>query len=240
MRRRRLAACGIAALVVATGAHIAAAAGGITIDPTSGAPGSSYTVSADCGPAPDIYAHNLQDSYVQATIGNRRDQLQEVAPSTWQLHVTAGQTDELYYGSCEGSSLGEARFDAESPHLWFGPRPPHGPDVGYERTTAEGTDCPDGTTAHVTITAGGKTTTSDATIDQYGDWSVNLPSPVGTEEMTVDASCGSVQYAAIKATTTTTTTTTSTPATQPTAATTPTAPPATGAQAQPASTSFTG
>ena len=81
--------------------------------------------------------------------------------------------------------------------------PDHGSPF-FPRSDVEGTDCPNGTQAAVTITVDGQPTTYIATIDRYGDWAVDLPVPFGTEAMTVVATCGTVSYAQLTIPTTTT------------------------------------
>ena len=181
----------------------AVADGSLTITPSRGVPGAHYQVAVSCGEQPLVARRNLQDDYVQATIAPTPVD-HEVAPSTWVLDQTATRFDAEYTATCKGVFAGSDRFDVKAPHLWFGPRPRYPFDT-QPRTQVEGTDCPDGTTATVSITTGGKTSTSKATIDHYGDWSAVLPVPVGQAEISVDASCGAVAYPTLRATTTTTT-----------------------------------
>lgn len=201
--RRRIVMSGTLGIALVVGAGLAAGAdGGLTITPASGAPGTAYEVNVSCGEQPLLYRHNLQDDYVQGTIAPfPSDQVAEVSPWVWAFDGTAGRADAQYSATCAGATAGSARFDAEAPHLWFGPRPRYIASLDPS-TRVEGTDCPDGTTATVAITADGKTSTSNAPIDQYGDWSVALPAPVGSTEFTINASCGAVVYDALQATTT--------------------------------------
>lgn len=83
---------------------------------------------------------------------------------------------------------------------------------------------------------------TEATIDQYGDWSVPLPAPVGSVDLTITASCGDVTYDALTASSTTPTGSAQPPAPVPPApaspsAATPNAPPA---SATPSAPNFTG
>jgi len=159
--------------------------------------------------------------------------LSEISPSTWRVTAIAHTTDDQWEVSCDGVSIGTDRFDAESPHLWIGPRPYpfEAPLAG--RTQLEGTDCPDGTQASVRIDSDstGRTATT-VTIDQFGDWNVRLPVPNGDAEMRVVAVCGSVTYPDLLLTTTSTVpvpeVTESTESTEPSSApsVTPLAPPA--------------
>lgn len=225
-----------------TGSLVARADGGLTVAPSSGAPGTRYAVTVDCGEFPLLYRGFTQDGYVPGTIGPRgTDEVSEVSPSVWRYDATAGRTDDTYWATCGQSTLGTGYFDAEAPHLWFGPRPRY---IGEERdpkTTVEGTDCPAGTTATVRILLDGDAIlTREAPIDEHGDWSVALPGAVGTREMTVDASCGGVTYERLVATTTSTSIPATTPATSGTTAPPGTPPPATPATPQAGTAGYTG
>ncbi|MGI8756410.1 MAG: hypothetical protein ACR2MB_11240 [Acidimicrobiales bacterium] len=244
LRRRRIILVGVAAasVFVGVGMQVAAADGGVTITPDRGAPGTAYRVEVACGEQPKVYRENLQDDPPQGTIGPvAATDLAQTSPSVWTLEqVAKGQADAGYYATCDQADVGSARFDTEAPHLWFGPRPRL--YSAEPRTRAEGTDCPTGTAAKVSIVADGKTTTTGATIDQYGDWSVPLPAPVGSVDLTITASCGDVTYDALTASPTTTTGSAQPPAPVPPApaspsATTPNAPPA---SATPSAPNFTG
>lgn len=232
-RRRWLVLGGTALVAVAGGAAVAGADGALTITPSSGAPGASYTVEVVCGELPEIKQHHTQDGYVQMTIAPYgADVVTEVSPSLWQVAETAGTTDEEYVASCEGSAAGEGRFDAESPHLWFGPRVEHTPYQLVGKTTVEGTDCPAGTEADVMIGYDGDIVLQKtAAIDEHGDWSVDLPAPVGDTDYSIAATCGAVAYDALQATSTSTT---SIPQLEPPTVTTPPSTPTTTPQAPPA------
>jgi len=204
LRRRRWAVAGAAALVALGGAAAAGAGGDLTITPPSGAPGTAYAVEVTCGARPAIKQHHTQDAHVPMTIAPYGPgDVDEVAPSLWRVDEVAGSTDEEYSAECGGAFAGAGRFDAESPHLWFGPRPQLGPDHLVGKTTVEGTDCPAGTEATVSIGTGDVVRTATAAIDEYGDWSAPLPEPVGDLDYEITAWCGSVRYDAIGATTTT-------------------------------------
>lgn len=245
MRRRRWT-LGAGALVVAlgSGAAVAGADGDLTITPSSGTPGTSYVVQVVCGEFPLLKQRHTQDAPVQMTIAPYpADQLVEVAPSVWEAGEVAGTTDEEYYAECGGVAAGSGRFDAESPHLWFGPRPQLGPDYLVGKTTIEGTDCPAGSEATVEIHVDGDIlVTETATIDEYGDWTVDLPQPVGDVDYLIEASCGDVTYDEIRATTTTTSNTVAPELSVPTVTTPPTTPPASAAPAtaQPGNAAYTG
>lgn len=243
-RRRWLVLGGAAVAIVGGAAAVAGADGGLTITPSSGAPGTSYDVDVACGEMPEIKQHHTQDGYVQMTIAPYGpDDVTEVSPSLWRVTETAGTTDEEYWAGCGGVAAGEGRFDAESPHLWFGPRVEHTPYQLVGKTTVEGTDCPAGTEATVTIAYDGDILLEKtATIDEYGDWSVDLPEPVGDTTYSIDATCGAVTYDALQATTTSTTASiTMVPPTVTVPATTPSTTPAPApATAQPGSADYTG
>lgn len=245
-RRRALVAVALGAMLAGGGSLAAGADGGLTVTPSSGAPGSSYTVSVDCGEFPLIYQGNTQDASVQGTVGSYgSDQVSMVSPSVWQATETAGDTDRRYWATCGQATVGTGYFDAEAPHLWFGPRPQNIFSERDPKTTVEGTDCPPGTQANGTIVYEGDIALPfTADIDEHGDWSVDLPATVGETEMTVYASCGSVEYPLLVATTTPTSTPVTTPTSSPT--TTPgstpvtTPPQAPPASPQPGSTTYTG
>ena len=76
----------------------------------------------------------------------------------------------------------------------------------------------------------------NATIDQYGDWTVELPKPVGDTNYSITASCGSVTYDALQATSTSTSS--SIPQLVDPTVTAP--PPSAPATAQPGSAAYTG
>ena len=229
------AALGVAALAAA--GRAGAAGPPLTLTPTSGAPDSTYEVRVDCAQFPELYRGNTQDAPVQGTVAPRgTDEVSELAPSTWVLHATAGRTDDAWYARCGNDESSSARFDAEAPHLWFGPRPRL--FTQDPRTTVEGTDCPAGTTAEVRIGFEDVIITiGDVPIDQYGDWSVDLPRKVGDADLRVDASCGEVTYAQLTATSTSTSSSTTTSSTTTTAPPTPGPEPATPVRS---SATFTG
>lgn len=234
---------GLCLFAVVGGAAVAGADGALTITPSSGAPGTSYDVDVTCGELPAIKERHTQDAYVQMTIAPfGPDDVTEVSPSLWRYTGTAGTTDEEYHAECEGTAVGNGRFDAESPHLWFGPRPQLGPDYLVGKTTVEGTDCPAGTEAEGQVAYDGDIVLPfTAPIDQYGDWSVDLPEPVGDTTYSITANCGDVTYDALEATTTSTSqpTITMVPPTVTVPPTTPT-PGAAPATAQPGTADYTG
>lgn len=204
LRRRRWLMGAASALAVLGGFGVAAAADGdLTVTPANGEPGDDYRVTVSCGESPMIYRRNLQDDRVQGTIAPfPADEVVEVSPSSWAVDQVATRFDAEYRATCADVEGGEGRFDAEAPHLWFGPRPRNVTGLNDPKTTVEGTDCPPGTTARVAITSDGETSVSEATIDQYGDWSLTLPAPLGTQELTIEASCGDVLYDSLRVATT--------------------------------------
>lgn len=228
LRARRMAVGAAVGLVVLGGAGLAMADGGLRISPASGPQGSSYAIDVDCATPPALANKHTQDGPEQGTIAAFvPDDIDEIAPSTWQVTREAGTTDEIWWAECEGTNVGQDRFDAESPHLWFGPRPSAGFSPLVGRTTVEGTDCPAGTTATVQIAFEDVIVTyAELPIDEHGDWSVDLPTKVGDADLRVDASCGEVTYARLTATSTSTSSTSSSTSTS--TSTTTTAPPATG------------
>ena len=239
LRRRWLVLGGVGlALLGGAAAH---AAGGIELTPSSGPPGTPYKVTVSCGEAPLVYQGFSQGDHVPGTIGPRpSDEVNEVSPSTWQVDATAGGWDSPWYATCGDSEAGSARFDTDNPQLWFGPRPSCcGEDPSHPRTILEGTDCPAGSTATVSFTVDGTDTGATAAVDELGDWSVPLPGPLGSQELTIDASCGAVVYDQVTVTTTSTSTPGTVPATVP-ASVPATVPPATPATPQDATADFTG
>jgi hypothetical protein len=226
MRRTTVAATIGGAVLLAAGA-LAQAQGGIAITPGSGPPGTAYEVSVSCGVAPEVKRANTQDGPIQGTIAPYPpEQVVEVSPSVWVVDGEATSTDDSWFATCEGAEVGTARFDAESPHLWFGPRPQLFPGPDYDYTTVEGSDCPAGSSPIVTIAVEGDDVLwlAEPTIDERGDWSTPLPWPVGVRAMTIEASCGDVTYDVLQATTTSTTSTSITSSTTTTSSTSTTMP----------------
>ncbi|MDQ6696324.1 MAG: hypothetical protein M3Z46_02560 [Actinomycetota bacterium] len=214
-------AAAVGVVVLGASVHLAGGVGVVLgIAPAEGPPGAPYRVTVQCDQTPRLYGRPLTDDDPPGTILPLELGIAQSAPGSWTYDAVAGRYDELYGAVC-GESVAQSRFDADAPRLYLGPVPTV-PFSGAKRTRVEGTDCPTGTTAQVTITIDGRSQTHTAAIDQLGDWAVDLPAPVGTKEMSVDASCGSVAYSrlVIASTTTTTTTTTTTP-TSPTTSTTP-------------------
>lgn len=242
-RRRWLVLAGTALLAIGGVAAAAGADGALTISPSSGVPGTSYDVDVTCGELPEIEERHTQDASVQMTIAPfGPDEVTEVSPSLWRYTGTAGGTDEEYSAECEGAAAGTGRFDAESPHLWFGPRVEHAPYQLVGKTTVEGTDCPPGTEAEGQIGYDGDILLPfTAPIDEYGDWSVDLPEPVGDAPMVISATCGDVTYESLRATTTSTSSTPTTePPVGPTVTVPPTNPRAAPATARPGTAAYTG
>lgn len=240
LRRRWLAMAGGVGLVLVTATAVGAA-GGLDLTPSSGAPGTAYAAEVACGEAPLVYRANTQGAPEQGTVAPYpADEVSEVSPSVWRVQATAGDFDAAWYATCGDASVGDARFDAESPRLWLGPRGRPFSNPSDPKTILEGTDCPAGTEASGTIAWDGDILTPfRATIDELGDWSVDLPTPEGSSVMVITASCGSVTYDRLQLTTTSTTppptTPSSVPATVPT-----TVPPATPATPRSGTATFTG
>jgi hypothetical protein len=212
LRTRQMAVAATIAIAVVGGAGLAMADGGVRVSPTSGPEGSSYDIDVDCGTPPALANAHTQDGPEQGTIGVFvPDDITEVAPSTWRVTRTAGTTDEIWWAECEGTDVGQDRFDAEAPHLWFGPRPSAGFSPLVGRTTVEGTDCPADSTPMVQIFRGetDEVLVAEPATDQYGDWTVELPQAVGDATFTIRATCGDVVYDALDATSTSTSSTSS-------------------------------
>jgi len=171
-------------------AGLASAAGVITLTPSEGAPGTPYVVKVDCGQAPDLYGRPLNEQGPPGTLLPLA--MKEVAPSTWQVDEVAGLVDDVYGGNCGDDRL-DARFDTDNPRMYLGPIP-ESPFQNGPRTTVEGTDCPAGTQARVAFHHDGQTDTVDVATNSRGDWTTLLPGQAGTEDLTIDASCGSVTY----------------------------------------------
>lgn len=217
LHRRRLAlAAGGSLVVVLAAASVTAAAGGLlSVDPGEGPPGTSYRVTVTCAEAPTLYGRPGNDSGpfpTQVPLS-----IAQVGPSEWAVDAVAGEVDDVYSVVC-GSEVQQERFDTDAPRIYLGPVPLHSFDPIVPRTKVEGTDCPPGTSVTVTITVEGRPTTQTAAVDRYGDWSVDLPAPAGTRQMTVVAACGEVSYPRLTVTTTTQPTSPTAPATQPTTA----------------------
>jgi hypothetical protein len=121
-------------------------------------------------------------------------ELTEESPGRWVGSFVPGD-DVVVRSYCNGTEL-RAEVDVERPRMFptpliIPPINPPDPPQGFL-----GTDCPDGTTAHVAFQAIGRPAPEirTAAIDQRGDWRVTVPDfPRGTA-VQVSASCGSVTY----------------------------------------------
>lgn len=248
-RIRRLVVGGAAVVLLASGgAGVAHAAGFLGLSPDEGAPGTPYKVTITCDQEPTLYGQPL-DNNPRGTLAPL-----SIAPdgaTQWTFDATAGNYDDSYGARCGDETAG-ARFDTDAPWLYLGPLGVRAPDFGRPKTEVAGTDCPAGTTASVSITRNGTTTSHTASIDQYGDWNVPLDTPYmmsgAIESLRVEASCGNVTYAPLVREPAETTTSSSSLPTDSTATTATTAPGAAAtrpaaanpAHARPARASYTG
>jgi len=206
-RQRALTVVGVFAMILAGVGVATAWSGVLRIEPSAGPPGTPYTVRVKCPVPPTIFLRTRTDS-PPGTLP--QPEMRRTGPSEWTYNAVANRYDDLYSTSCDDKQQQE-RFDSNSPRLYLGPVSDTGPMSTAPYTRIEGTDCPDGTRAAVTITVDGRPASHDAAIDRYGDWAVGLPVPFGSKTMVVQASCGAVHYSrfAIAGTTTTTTSTSS-------------------------------
>jgi hypothetical protein len=183
-------------LLGSAGAGVAHAGGSfLGLNPDNGKPGTPYKVTITCDQKPTLYGSPLDDNPPGTIVPL------VIAPdgaTQWTYDATAGQYDEQYGASC-GDVQEQARFDADAPHLLLGPVATNFGQTRNPKTEVLGSDCPAGTTASVTITLDGTTTTHTATIDERGDWAVPLSSPYivypPTQSLRAEASCGDVTYA---------------------------------------------
>lgn len=234
LRSRRIGLLALAAtcgVLGAGGAGLAQGAGFLDLRPGEGSPGTAYEVEVTCSQEPTLYGHPLNESPPGTQLPLELDQ---AGPSMWTAVATAGEVDDVYGAMC-GEDRVQARFDSDFPRLHLGPVPESIMDVGRPKTTIEGTDCPDGTTAEVTTRIGDVVTTTTAPIDGRGDWSIPLPAEAARSGLRVEASCGDVVYRPLVVAASST-------APEPTVATVPdgAAPPALPADPRPRSASYTG
>ena len=193
LRSRRI---GLLAFVVvcgslgASGTGLAQAAGILGLDPGEGSPGSSYEVAVTCAQEQTLYGRPLDDDPPATQVPLVVDQ---AGPSMWTAVAVAAQWDDVYGVVC-GDENAQARFDSDAPRLYLGPLPENFMDANQAKTTIEGTDCPDGTMAQVTVSIGGEASTARASIDTYGDWSVPLPAAAAASGARIEASCGDYVY----------------------------------------------
>ena len=169
----------------------------LTVNPTGGAPGSHYQVEVPCSVEPEVKVRDL--GYNQATLPPRDGV--ESSPGTWTYDIEANDVDQMVFASC-GDQLDKFRYNVDNPKLFPGPTSEYysfiNPFYGDGYTSVVGTDCPAGTTASVTIkAAGGYTYSGAADIDTYGNWELPIPTATPKGDITVDASCGSVHFAAL-------------------------------------------
>jgi hypothetical protein len=187
-------------LTVAVGVLIVLAGCSLGINPAEGPPNTPYKVTVLCNVKPTLYGRPLADGPPPTQVPLHTDQ---VGASQWTYDGVSGQYDDQYFAAC-GSRWVKQRFDTDAPRLYLGPVPEHISPF-FPISDVEGTDCPNGTHAAVTISVDGQPTTYTATIDRYGDWVVDLPVPFGTKPMTVVATCGTVRYPQLTIPTTSTT-----------------------------------
>lgn len=179
--------CGV---LGASGTGLAQVAGILGLDPGEGSPGTSYEVAVTCAQEPTLYGRPLDDDPPATQVPMLVDQ---AGPSMWTAVAVAGQWDDVYGVVC-GDEQAQGRFDSDAPRLYLGPLPESFMDANQAKTTIEGTDCPDGTTAEVSVSIGGEVSTVRASIDTYGDWTVPLPAAAAASGARIEASCGDTVY----------------------------------------------
>lgn len=168
----------------------------------------------------------------------------ETSPGTWTQSFRGGQLDLFGIVSCPGwINDDDVVIDVDAPTMFFGLY--YGP-FGTQDPPTEviGKDCPRGTTAAVEIRSGDSMTTTEAALNPYGDWAVDLPATTAIEGATVRASCGDVIYDSItyegSGPTTTTPVTTGPPTTTEPSVAAPTVAPAKPALPRSGSPDYTG
>ena len=194
MRSRRVLTLGLALVGALSAAGVAIAQELVEVTPASGPPGTEYEVRVACPEQPTVFEADFGRTLSTVV----PTPFVEGASGSWSLRRAAGQEDVQYDATCEGQQA-TVRFDTENPRLRLGPIPLRGLPSDEQLTRVEGTDCPMGTQARVTIDIGdppdSDVSSAEADIDQYGDWHVPLPVPQGSQLMVVSASCGAVTYA---------------------------------------------
>lgn len=190
----------VMAVIAAALAMLPTVAGGqaaptMTVTPLRAGPDDTITiVIEDCTPPDDLpvpYGVSITTGFEDTPGGMY---LTEGPAGRWTGTLKLG-ADFRVSTSCEGVSL-RADVEIDNPILYAKPliipltvRPD--PPTGFF-----GTDCPDGTEAHVRFQALGRPAPEvrTAAIDEHGDWEVDVPDfPQGTA-VEVSASCGSVSY----------------------------------------------
>lgn len=188
--RRVVPAGALAVLVFAGVAH----AGGLTLTPGGGPPGSRAVASIDCEMPPEFRSRSLSPGAPPATLMAYPGQ--EDGRGTWTTAIEAGDWDVVVTAACDDRAE-SARFDVDNPQLAPGPSWAH---IGAWRpqldgTTVIGTDCPSGTTVTVEFSVGGRAVRTEIIdIDSYGDWEVPIPGVEGRPALEVTASCGDLVY----------------------------------------------
>ena len=120
---------------------------------------------------------------------------ESVGTYTWSFRDRVRSVeDQIYLQDCPGGVHGPeaVRVDIEAPHLALRSVP-----VGSSAapSTLQGTDCPSGTEAAVTVVGGGEEHHLVRPIDPlYGDWEIELADLPEARPLAVAASCGSVTY----------------------------------------------
>jgi hypothetical protein len=197
---KRMTRCAAALAMGAVGASLVlvpTVAGGqagptMTVTPLRADPGTTISIVVDdCTPVGDRFGVGIE-GWLSDTPGGI--ELTEESPGRWTGSVV-GNDDFVVRATCEGVEL-TASVDIDYPRMFATPLtvPPitdPDPPEGFL-----GTDCPDGTTAHVFFQAIGRPAPVHVTaaIDERGDWQVTAPPfPVGTQ-VEVSASCGTVSY----------------------------------------------
>lgn len=172
---------------------LAGTAYALTVDPAGGPIGSHYTAVVPCSAEPTVRVFHLR-AEPQATVPSVEGT--ESSPGTWAYDLQAGNVDDLVISNCNGDTS-QFRYDVDAPALFPGPTVVGWGDWDPRRPATQviGTDCPDGTTASVTISGpGGFTDTQTAPIDRYGNWEVPIPAAAPTGDLHVDATCGSLHF----------------------------------------------
>lgn len=198
--RRRLAVALTAGAIVLLAATVAEAAGirsFLSISPDHGSRGDRYEVTVRCDENPGLSVRVLDGEKPPSTTPplptGGPDGVANPEPGTWVYRTKADAYDRTYWAQC-GELYQRADFDVDLPRLYLGPVP--GP-IDWNpppRTKVLGTDCPPGATPQVRIVASGRTVTGKGRLDANHDWAFDLPSPAGTGDQFVTATCGSVTY----------------------------------------------
>ncbi|MEZ5139773.1 MAG: hypothetical protein R2702_19095 [Acidimicrobiales bacterium] len=150
----------------------------LEVDAGGGAPGSTLVGRYPCYEPPVTSAHDVEgDVPVEVTW--------IASPPRYEVRATARQDDLTLTVRC-GRAEESIRYDVERPTMAVA--------RAGDGAIVSGTDCPVGSEVSVAFASDGGTSAATATIDLWGDWSVDVPDAQLDGPTTVTARCGAVGY----------------------------------------------